>query len=123
MSYLLHIRFDVKGNTGDIRTDAAIAFPFEPATKKMNALPNLKWKIWAVRDEDPDSPEGGGFYLYPTAEAAQARAEQAKATLPHIPGVSNVTTTIWEVLDDYSLATHAPVDVPLIAELEKAANP
>lgn len=116
MSYLLHIRFDFKGKTQDKKKDVEAAFPFEGATAKMNALPNLKWKIWATSE---DGSEGSGFYLYPTKEAAEARAEQAKATLPHLDEVSNVKTDIWEVLDDYSIATHAPVDVPLIAELKK----
>lgn len=118
MSYLLHIQFDLKGKTGVLEDDVKIAFPFEAATKKMNALPNLKWKIWAVKNDDSDKVKGSGFYLYPTREAAESRAEEGRATLPHFPGISNVSTTIWEVLDDYSLATHAPVDVPLIADLK-----
>ncbi|MCD8009963.1 MAG: YdhR family protein [Lachnospiraceae bacterium] len=86
----------------------------------MNGLKNLKWKIWAMNTEDPSHLEGCGFYLYPTREAAEARAEEGKATIPNFIGCSNVTTTIWEVLDDYSIATHAPIDVPLISELEEA---
>lgn len=107
MSYLLHVRFDFNGKIDE-------TFPFEIATKKMNALPNLKWKIWAAND---DETEASGFYLYPTKEAAQARSEEALETLPHYPGISNVSTEIWNVLDDYSIATHAPVDAPLISEL------
>lgn len=114
MSYLLHIRFDFDGKTGNKDEDIAIAFPFEQSTAKMNNLPNLKWKIWGSNDE---SKEAAGFYLYPTKESAEARAEEAKATLPHLDEISNVRTEIWEVLDDYSKATHAPVDVPLIVEL------
>lgn len=118
MSYLLHIRFDFSGKTGNLQDDVAFTFPFEAATQKMNALPNLKWKIWAVKADDSGKAEGSGFYLYPTREAAESRAEEGRATLPHFPGISNVSTTIWEVLDDYSLATHAPVDVPLIVDLK-----
>lgn len=117
MSYLLHIQFDFTGKTGNLSEDIAVAFPFEAATQKMNNLPDLKWKIWALNTDDPNQVKGSGFYLYPTRQAAERRAEEGRATLPHFPGVSNVSTTIWEVLDDYSLATHAPVDVPLIAEL------
>lgn len=119
MAYLLHVRFDFNGTAGDAQKDAATAFPFGPATKKMNSLPNLKWKIWAVNADYPgEHPEASGFYLYPTKEAAESRAAEAKATLPLIsPFISNVQTTVWEVLDDYSLATHAPIDVPLISEL------
>lgn len=109
MSYLLHVRFDFAG-------DVASTFPFEKATAKMNALPNLKWKIWATSTEEAEKREGSGFYLYPTIEAAKAREEEAIATLPHFSGISNVKTEIWEILDDYSIATHAPVDVPLISE-------
>ena len=118
MSYLLHIRFDFHGKTGNLQDDVAHTFPFETATNKMNALPNLKWKIWGLKTDDASRIEACGFYLYPTKEAAESRAEEGRETLPHLPGVSNVTTTIWEVLDDYSLATHAPVDVPLIADLK-----
>lgn len=114
MAYLLHIRFDFKGKTGNRAEDFEHTFPFDKATAKMNALPNLKWKIWGSND---DATELCGFYLYPTKEAAEARAEEAKATLPLLDGISNVRTEIWEVLEDYSLATHAPVDVPLIADL------
>lgn len=110
MSFLLHIQFDFNG-------DPSVTFPFDAATKRINALPDLKWKIWALNNDVEGATKGSGFYLYPTREAAEARAIEGKETLPHYPGVSNVTTTIWEVLDDYSLATHAPVNVPLIKDL------
>lgn len=44
MAYLLHIRFDFKGKTGNKDEDIAHTFPFDIATAKMNALPNLKRK-------------------------------------------------------------------------------
>lgn len=117
MSYLLHIQFDFTGKTGNLHEDLAVTFPFAAATQKMNALPDLQWKIWAVNTDDPKQTKGSGFYLYPTRAAAERRAEEGRATLPRFPGISNVSTTIWAVLDDYSLATHGPVDVPLIANL------
>lgn len=114
MSYLLHVRFNFDGKTGNKDEDIAIAFPFKQSTTKMNNLENLKWKIWG---HDDNVTECAGFYLYPTKESAEARAEECKVTLPYLDEISNVRTEVWEVLDDYSLETHAPIDVPLIAEL------
>lgn len=114
MSYLVHVKFDFNGVHGDWEKDLDHTFPFDRAVAAMNALPNLKWKIWGSNE---DHTELCGFYLYPTKEAAIARAEQAKATLHLYDGISNVRPEIWEILDDYSVATHAPVDVPMISEL------
>jgi len=74
-------------------------------------FPGLIWKVWAVSD---DGRTGSGFYLFNTREDAEARAAFAKKYYPR-DGLFHVRCTIYEVLEDCSRTTRAPIDM--------AANP
>ncbi|MEK4760099.1 YdhR family protein [Viridibacillus sp. FSL E2-0187] len=105
MSVMLQIKFDLDTNKqGEL-------FPIEGA-KKLVELPGLKWKVWTV---DEESGEGSGLYLYATRRDAEIRAKKAIPHLTSMNGVSNVTTQIFEILEEHSEITRAPLDV--------AANP
>ena len=101
MSVLLHIRFD-------ITPEAVKLFTVEGA-KKLDKLPGLQWKIWTTAN---DQTIGAGFYLYATKRDAQIRAKLAKPHLESLPGISNVTTEIYDILDDLSAETRAPLSTP-----------
>ncbi len=90
MSYLLRVYFGFTGEGGDAQKDVAATFLLDAATK-MNALPKLKWKIWALKPDYPGAYfEANALYLYPIKEAAQSRVDEPKETLSRFLGIVNV---------------------------------
>lgn len=106
MSVLLHIQFDIDPSAVDPKDGKSVEnlFPIEGA-KKLNQLPGLQWKIWA----SDDTNHGSGFYLYATRRDAEIRAKLAVPHLNSLPGISNTTTTIYEILEPHSTITRAPL--------------
>lgn len=101
MTVLLHIQFDFDAE------DPEHYFTTE-AAEQLAQLPGLKWKVWAYNQ---DKKTGSGFYLYGDERDARIRAEKAVPHLQSLPGISNVTTRIYTVIDDLSRITRAPLDV------------
>lgn len=101
MSVLLVIRFDVESadTTKNFNEDGA---------KKLAQLPGLQWKIWTA---NLHKNEGAGFYLYATRRDAEIRAKQAGPHLSALPGISNVTTEIYDIYEDWTRITRGPLDV------------
>ena len=102
MSYLLHIHFDF-----DV-PDPEHYFS-QQAAEQLAKLPGLQWKIWAYNEEKKTA---SGFYLYADRRDAEIRAKLAVPHLESLPGLSNVTTTIYTVLEDLSIITRATLDTP-----------
>ena len=109
MSVLLHIHFDFDPKTVNLNDQKSIenVFPIAGA-EKLKSLPGLQFKIWGYDDHG----HGSGFYLYATRRDAQIRAKLAAKTMPTFPGIYNVTTTIYEILEPHSSITMAPLDIP-----------
>ena len=50
---------------------------------------------------------------------AKRRAVEVVGQLQVRPGISNVTTQIWELDAEKTRITHGPIDVPKISDLPK----
>ncbi len=83
-------------------------FP-EKTARDIARFPGLIWKIWAVNES---GTHGAGFYLFDTEEHARLRAAYAEKFYPKTPGLSHVVCRIYQVLEDTSRITRAPIDLP-----------
>ena len=115
--YILYVRFKVFplaarfllcDRDGKVSVKKAEAMFPESARQEIADFPGLKWKIWSIGDR---GREGAGFYLFDTLEEAEARARFAKKVYPR-DGLYGVRCTVYEVLEDCSRATRAPIDAP-----------
>lgn len=92
-----------------MKVDVAYArtvFTPAEAAKRAN-IPGMQWKIWAA---DPSQDETTGIYLFTDREAAEARAAEAVPVLRDTAGIRSVNARIFEVWEDNSRMTNAPLD-------------
>lgn len=115
MSVLLAVKMDLAIPAGAGLEAVNGAFPIEGAYRMLK-LPGLQWKIWGT---DMNKKEACGFYLFATMEDAKRRAAEVVGQLQVRPGISNVTTQIWELDAEKTRITHGPIDVPKISDLPK----
>lgn len=111
--YMLEITFKVSklimGKKGKVNMELLDKFFTEEKVKPIADWPGLKWKVWAM---DEDDFIGAGFYLFENRKDAEERAIYAKKHYPLNPAISHVRTHIYYVLEDYSKACRAPIDTP-----------
>lgn len=115
MSVFLCVKMDVAAKDDNFKEITETAFPMEGAYRMLE-LPTLQWKIWG---EDPQKKQVSGFYLFAAREAAEGYAKHAVETLQKRPGISNVTTQIWSIIEEQTRITKGPIDLPQIKDLEK----
>ncbi|WRS30142.1 YdhR family protein [Actinomycetaceae bacterium MB13-C1-2] len=89
----------------DVAYARAIFTPAEAA--KRAGIPGMQWKIWAA---DPFENEATGIYLFTDRQAAEARATEAVPLLRQTAGIRSVHAQIFEVWEDNSRMTNAPID-------------
>lgn len=118
MSVILEVIMDINLNGRDFMEAAKYAFPPSGAYE-MRQLPTLQWKFYAI---DPIKSQASGIYLFKDRKAAEARAKDAVLQLQQRPGVSNVTSRIWEIVEAPSRICNAPFDVPMIQDLPPLEN-
>lgn len=112
MSVLLCVKMDVDASDSNFDEKTTAAFPIEGAYRMLQ-LPTLQWKIWGV---NPQKKQVCGFYLFAAREAAETYAKQAILTLQQRPGIYNVTSQIWSIIEEQTRITKGPIDAPQIQD-------
>ena len=116
--YMLEITFKVLksviGKEGKANMELLDQLFSEDLIKPIAEWPGLKWKVWAMDENETDEDNfiGAGFYLFENKTDAEERAAYAKKNYPLNPAISQVETHIYSVLEKYSRATRAPIDTP-----------
>jgi hypothetical protein len=87
--------------------DAEQARGFLAAAEKIAGLPGLRWKLWGYDDSEHTAES---IYLFDTAEHARAWGDgPMKSALASHPGISDIEVRYYDVDEQLSAATHAPV--------------
>ncbi|RBP67803.1 putative monooxygenase ydhR [Brevibacterium sanguinis] len=77
------------------------------AATKIANVPGLLWKIWAFDDE---ARRAVSYYLFDTEEHARAWGEgPLRESLGSNPGVSDISTSYYEVDRELSAITRGPI--------------
>ena len=100
---LLQISFDLSekyyGKQGQLDSPIVeMIFPRDKAEELAN-LPGLKWKLWTIQ---PEKCRAAGFYLFQTKADAQSHAAFAIKNYPKVPGLTNVSVEICDVMESLS---------------------
>ncbi|WP_421988320.1 YdhR family protein [Roseococcus sp.] len=77
----------------------------QASAERINALPGFRWKIWIGSAE---TGLRGGIYLFDDAASASSWAEQVSKALTEAGG-TELTARVFEVNDELSAFTHAPI--------------
>ena len=86
--------------------------------KMFLTLPGLRWKVWI---RDTQRRESGGIYLFDDREAAQAYLDgPIVAAMKSMPDSTNLTTKLFEVREEVSAVTRAPLGGPAPVKLRAA---
>lgn len=90
-----------------------------PARAKIfETLPGLRWKVWI---RSPERRESGGIYLFDDRAAAEAYlAGPIVAAMKTMPDTANLTTKMFDVREDVSAVTRAPLGGPAPVRLQAA---
>ena len=89
------------------RTDKGQAERMAAAANKIANVPGLLWKIWAY---DDDAQRAVSYYLFDTDEHAREWGEgPLRASLGANPGVSNISTSYFDVDEELSAITRGPI--------------
>jgi hypothetical protein len=79
------------------------------AAPSIASLPGLLWKIWTYNDAERAA---GGVYLFDSEEHARAWGDgTVQGLLSQEPGVSNVTVSYYDLDEQLSAITRAPLAV------------
>ena len=84
--------------------------------EEISKLPGLIWKLWTTHT---DKNKGAGFYLYATKNDAEHRAAWAEKNFGKMPGLTNVETEIFDIMEDLTRMTSGPIDMPANPSLKK----
>jgi hypothetical protein len=80
---------------------------FGPAAKAIADVPGLRWKVWMVNESEK---RAGGFYVFDNDAAVDAYlGGPIVAQLASHPAFSNIETHRFDVLDELSAVTRAPL--------------
>lgn len=82
------------------------------SAERINALPGFRWKTWISSAE---TGLRGGIYLFDDVPSAKSWAEQVSKSLTEAGG-TELTARVFEVNEELSAFTHAPLAAPLAAE-------
>jgi hypothetical protein len=77
------------------------------AAEAIAALPGLRWKVW-IKDEA--SATRGGIYLFDDIESARAWGDMVLPKRLADAGGSNISIRYFEVNEEQSRVTRAPLD-------------
>lgn len=69
--------------------------------------PGLRWKVWLMNEAEN---EAGGIYLFESKAAAESyMSGPIIAALKSSPAVSNISAKLFDVLEEHSAITRAPL--------------
>ena len=95
------------------RDDAEQARGFLAAAEKIAGLPGLVWKLWGYDDADHVAES---VYLFDTDEHARAWGDgPMKPALGSHPGISDIEVRYYDVDEELSAVTRAPLTPPVKA--------
>lgn len=78
------------------------------AAQPIADTPGLQWKVWLMNEAEN---EAGGIYLFENKAAAQAyMGGPIIAALKSSPVVSNISAKLFDVLEQHSAITRAPLN-------------
>lgn len=77
------------------------------AAQPIADVPGLLWKIWLMNEAEK---EAGGIYLFESRAAAKSyMSGPIVAGLKSSPAVSNISAKLYDVLEEHSAITRAPL--------------
>ena len=83
--------------------DEAVA----PLAEPISEVPGLLWKVWIL---NPEKNEAGGIHLFADQASLDAYASSdIIAGVLSNPVLSDFNVKTFDVMEEYSLATHAPL--------------
>jgi hypothetical protein len=89
------------------KDDPEQARGFLAAAEKIAGLPGLLWKLWAYDDSEHVAES---IYLFDTDEHARTWGEgPMKSSLGSFPGISDIEVRYYDVDEQLSAVTRAPV--------------
>lgn len=89
------------------KDDPEQARGFLAAAEKIAGLPGLLWKLWGYDDSEHVAES---IYLFESGEHARAWGDGAmKAALGNHPGISDIEVTYYDVDEQLSVVTRAPL--------------
>lgn len=98
---LLQINYQLNSAVSDFLQES------RPAAIAIANIPGLKWKIWLMNETDD---QGGGIYLFDNAEARTSFINgPIIAKLKSHPSVRNVSIKEFDISEDLSSTTRAPI--------------
>ena len=87
---------------------ADLAAAWLGAAQPIADTPGLQWKVWLMNEAEN---EAGGIYLFDNKAAAQAyMGGPIVAALKSSPVVSNISVKLFDVLEQHSAITRAPLN-------------
>ena len=88
------------------RTDLATAW--FGAAQPIADTPGLVWKVWLMNEADS---EAGGIYLFESKDAVDAYLSgPIVASLKASPVISNISAKVFDILEEHSAVTRAPLN-------------
>lgn len=91
---------------------ADLATAWFGAAQPIADTPGLVWKVWLMNEAES---EAGGIYLFDSKDSAQAyMAGPIVAALKASPVISNISAKLFDVLEEHSAITRAPLN-PVLA--------
>ena len=86
---------------------ADLATAWFGAAQPIADTPGLLWKVWLMNEVES---EAGGIYLFESKDAVQAYlAGPIVATLKASPVISDISAKVFDVLEEHSAVTRAPL--------------
>ena len=80
--------------------------------RRLANFPGLRWKVWLT---DEDTKGAGGIYLFDDRQSAQARVDALRPILEGLPGTSDISMRMFDIREDLSEITRAPIGEPTAA--------
>lgn len=86
---------------------ADLATAWLGAAQPIADTPGLVWKVWLMNETES---EAGGIYLFESKDAVEAYlAGPIVAALKASPVISNISAKVFDVLEEHSAVTRAPL--------------
>jgi hypothetical protein len=86
---------------------ADLAAAWLGAAQPIADTPGLQWKVWLMNEAES---EAGGIYLFESKDAVESYlAGPVVAALKASPVISNISAKTFDVLEEHSAITRAPL--------------
>ena len=86
---------------------ADLATAWLGAAQPIADTPGLQWKVWLMNEAES---EAGGIYLFESKAAVESYlAGPIVAALKASPAVSNISAKTFDILEEHSAITRAPL--------------